>query len=105
MATSTGARPTATSFHPPNYESKLWNLVSQLTIGNISGAVSYQAVIGDAYQVAWSDNDPTTFVTWNSVMHLDFNRKNEKSWQGQLNYSFDDKTLDRPEPFRALCEW
>ncbi len=72
----------------PHYESKLWNLVGQLSIGDFSGALSYQAVIGDAYDVAWSGNDSTTYYSWNSVIHLDFNRKNEKSWQGKLNYDF-----------------
>ena len=72
-----------------SYKSKLWNAVTQLSIDNFSAAVSYQAVIGDSYSIAWSDDDPTSFFTWNSVTHLDFNRKNEKSWQGKLNYDFD----------------
>ena len=72
-----------------SYKSKLWNAVTQLSIDNFSAAVSYQAVIGDSYNIAWSDDDTTSFYTWNSVTHLDFNRKNEKSWQGRLNYDFD----------------
>ena len=72
-----------------SYKSKLWNAVTQLSIDNFSAAVSYQAVIGDSYSIAWSDDDPTSFFTWNSVTHLDFNRQNEKSWQGKLNYDFD----------------
>ena len=76
-------------FEQPGYKSKLWNAVAQLNIDNFSAAVSYQAVIGDFYVIAWSDDDPTSFYTWNSVTHLDFNRQDEKSWQGRLDYSFD----------------
>ena len=76
-------------FEQDGYKSKLWNAVTQLNIDNFSAAVSFQSVIGDSYNIAWSDDDPTSFFTWNSVTHLDFNRQNEKSWQGKLNYDFD----------------
>ncbi|CAM3535753.1 OprD family outer membrane porin [Parendozoicomonas haliclonae] len=71
------------------YKSKLWNLVTELSVSHLSAALSYQAVIGDEYNYSWSGEGITGLQTWNSVMHFDFNRQNEKSWMGKVSYSFD----------------
>ncbi|MTI12197.1 OprD family outer membrane porin [Sansalvadorimonas verongulae] len=70
-------------------DSKLWNLATQLSVDSLSFLLSYQSVIGDELDYDWGGSDNNGLVTWNAVQILDFNRKDEKSWQARIDYSFD----------------
>ena len=72
-------------------DSKLWNVAAQLTFDTLSVMASFQGVIGDAYDYSWDGfrHDDNGLITWNAVQYLDFNKKNEKSWQGRVDYSFE----------------
>ena len=76
-------------YYDDELDTKLWNLASRLSIGDLSFLVSHQRVSGEAFVSEWGGSDANGLVTWNSVQYLDFNRKNEKSWQARVDYAFD----------------
>ena len=69
-------------------DSTLWNTAARLTRDTLSFTLSYQKVDGDTFDYSWGGSDSSGLATWNSVQYLDFNQKDEKSWQGRIDYSF-----------------
>ncbi|WP_281646833.1 OprD family outer membrane porin [Parendozoicomonas sp. Alg238-R29] len=78
-------------YYDGKLDSKLWNLASRLSFDNLSFMLSFQSVIGDSFDYCWDgcNHDDNGLITWNAVQYLDFNKKNEKSWQSRVDYSFD----------------
>lgn len=70
------------------WNSNIWNLVAQLRFNDLKFALSFQKVDGDAYQDSWGESDDNGVMTWNSVLHSDFYRRNEKSLMAKAEYDF-----------------
>ncbi|MCG8531423.1 MAG: OprD family porin, partial [Desulfovibrionales bacterium] len=68
--------------------SKLFNIATRLTMDSFGITLSYQQVNDNEFNYSWGGSDSTELNSWNAVQVLDFNRKDEKSWQGRIDYSF-----------------
>lgn len=72
-----------------NQDATLSNLAVQYSFGDLALTGSYQTIGGDtAYGYTWGGNDDNGLMTWNSVQILDFNNKDEDSFQVRADYAF-----------------
>ena len=73
-----------------DYSSNLANAAMQLAGLNSKWTLSYQSVNGDSYQTSWDGgvHDDTSFLSWQSVQRLNFDRGGENSWQFRFDYDF-----------------
>lgn len=70
-------------------DATLTNLAAQYSFGNLALTGSFQTVGGDtAYGYTWGGNDDNGLVTWNAVQIMDFNNKDEDSFQVRADYAF-----------------
>ncbi len=76
----------------PDYDSRISNLVVQYATGPLKLQAGYQKVTGDTYEISWDgfQNDDNGFQTSSYVQRLFFNRADEQSWQGRIDYDLSD---------------
>lgn len=75
----------------PDYRSNVSNIALRLLGDRSALTLSYQAVNGDSYRLAWDGDvhDNTSYYSWQSVQRMNFDWADEKSWQLRFDYDFE----------------
>lgn len=69
------------------FDADLTNVYASYTIDNLRLSAGYQTVSGDSgYDYLWGGDDDNGLMTTNAVQIMDFNRKDEDSWQLRADY-------------------